>query len=65
MPADRYLPNYLEGFFYRVPQKGLSWVSTVELETSVGGPSVRGQAFVDIEIRVAIREEKFILQRNF
>ena len=30
-----------------------------------GGPSGRGQSFVDIEIRVALQYKKFILQRNF
>ena len=30
-----------------------------------GGPSGRGQSFVDIEIRVALQYKKFILKRNF
>ena len=30
-----------------------------------GGPSGRGQPFVDIEIRVALWYKKFILKQNF
>ena len=33
--------------------------------TRVGGPSGRGQVFVDIRIRVALLYRKFILWRNF
>ena len=33
--------------------------------TIQGGPSGRGQPFVDFEIRVAFQYRKFVLQRNF
>ena len=42
--------------FHRILDKGL---------TLQGGPSGRGQAFVDIERRIVFEYKKFILWRNF
>ena len=47
----------------------LESLATEDLKNEVrpiqGGPSGRGQAFVDIEIRVALLYKNFILWRNF